>query len=450
VIFPACQIVSLSVKPSKKMKNVLTLISILLSFQMSLAQNIPTTGQKKINEQMLIQLYADVQSEYARLRPQVIHPAQGYIKLEYLVPAGFYQQMWDWDGFFIGSHLSSIGRPDNLKFWTLNFAGSVDSVGYVPGCFTEKGPRPIFGKFAMKPFLAQGAYLSAKALDDFSWIEPVWESIKKVISYREKTQFDPKYGLFFWDNAMQSGADNNPALSNDEHEPSAILGVDINVFQYREYLSMALIARKLEKNGDVSVYNRKAEELKTNILKYHWDPVSQMMWNIRRRDGRPVKRVSYSNFVVLIQKDILPREESRAMIRKYLWNTEHMLAPYGIRSLSKQDPDYNNECIIIPYSNWQGPVWPIANYLYFIGLKNYGFDKECRILANTLGNLVIRDIRSCGSMHETYHADTGETLAPTAAQSKDGIFTGFVGWNLLVENMLAGVVEGKWMLLEIE
>ncbi len=32
-----------------------------------------------------------------------------------------------------------------------------------------------------------------------------------------------------------------------------------------------------------------------------------------------------------------------------------MLAPYGLRSLSKQDPDYNNAAIIVPYSNWQGP-----------------------------------------------------------------------------------------------
>jgi alpha,alpha-trehalase len=432
------------------MKNILTLITCIFIIQMSMAQTIPTTSQKKITDQSLIQMYADIQTEFARLRPQVIHPAQGYIKLEYLVPAGFYQQMWDWDGFFIGNHLASIGQPQYLKYWTLNFASGVDAEGYVPGCFTEKGPRPIFGKFAMKPFLAQGAYLSAKALDDFSWIEPVWESIKKVISYREKTQFDPNYGLFFWDNAMQSGADNNPALTNDEHEPSAILGVDINIFQYREYLAMALIAGQLGKKEDIALFTNKAEELRANILAYHWDPESHMMWNVRRRDGRQVKRVSYSNFIVLMQKDILPREEGRAMIRKYLWNTEHMLAPYGIRSLSKQDPDYNNECIIIPYSNWQGPVWPIANYLYFIGLKNYGFDKECRILANTLGNLMLRDILTCGSMHETYHADTGAPLAPTAAQSKDGIFTGFVGWNLLVQNMLAGVVEEKWMLLEIE
>jgi alpha,alpha-trehalase len=126
-----------------------------------------------------------------------------------------------------------------------------------------------------------------------------------------------------------------------------------------------------------------------------------------------------------------------------------MLSAYGLRSLSKQDDAYNNDNIILPYSNWRGPVWPIANYLYFVGLINYGFDDEAAQLADMIGRLCLDDIRSCGSMHENYHADTGEPLAPTAEQSAGGIFSGFVGWNLLVQNMLEGVVEGTWLLLEL-
>jgi hypothetical protein len=53
-------------------------------------------------------------------------------------------------------------------------------------------------------------------------------------------------------------------------------------------------------------------------------------------------------------------------------------------------------------------------------------------------------------MHENYHADIGIPLAPTAAQSKDGVFTGFVGWNLLVQNILMGVAEDNYLLLKIK
>jgi alpha,alpha-trehalase len=54
-------------------------------------------------------------------------------------------------------------------------------------------------------------------------------------------------------------------------------------------------------------------------------------------------------------------------------------------------------------------------------------------------------------MHENYHADTGIPLAPAANHvDKNGKFVGFISWNLCVQNMLVGVVENKWMLLEIE
>lgn len=34
------------------------------------------------------------------LRTQVIKEPQGFIKYPYLIPAGFYSQLWDWDAYF--------------------------------------------------------------------------------------------------------------------------------------------------------------------------------------------------------------------------------------------------------------------------------------------------------------------------------------------------------------
>ncbi len=83
-------------------------------------------------------LLYNVSSAYARLEPKVIRPAEGYFKYDYLIPAGFYKQMWDWDGFFIGSHLAHQSREQAkyLKWWVLNFTGAVTTInkdGWVPG-----------------------------------------------------------------------------------------------------------------------------------------------------------------------------------------------------------------------------------------------------------------------------------------------------------------------------
>ncbi|HKI47617.1 MAG TPA: hypothetical protein VKA08_19970, partial [Balneolales bacterium] len=70
-------------------------------------------------------------------------------------------------------------------------------------------------------------------------------------------------------------------------------------------------------------------------------------------------------------------------------------------------------------------------------------------LAYMIGKLVLKDVRANGSMHEDYNAETGAPLAPTAKQS-GGTFKGFVGWDLLAEDMLRGASTGKWMMLRVK
>ena len=410
----------------------------------------PATGSRDLSL-----LLKEVSAAYVKLEPQSIRPAEGFIKYDYLIPGGYYKQMWDWDGFFIGSHLAHQNREQAkyLKGWVLGFAGAVDKQGYVAGLITTEGPIPLgygsgaFGKFAMKPFLAQGAVIASERLGDYQWVAPIWDNMRRVITYRENTQYDPKWGLFFWENAMQSGADNNPALSNDPKEAGAILATDLCTFQLREYKAMARLAEMLGKKNEATGYRQKAAKLRTAMLKHMWFAREMMFFNIRRDNGEPVRHISYSSFVPLIE-DVVAPAEARTMIRRYLWNPEYMLAPYGLRSLSRQDTGYNNVSMINPYSNWQGPVWINANYLYFIALKRYGFDEEARQLSGMLGSLVLADIQRWGSMHECYDAETGEGLAPTPEQSKDHVFAGFVGWNLLVQDMLQCESENNCFLLD--
>jgi alpha,alpha-trehalase len=381
-------------------------------------------------------LYAGLAADFARLAPQTIRPAQGYIRYPYLIPAGYYTQMWDWDGFFIGVHWANQDAADAkyLRDWVLGFASSADDAGYVAGCITPEGPRPLFGKFAMKPFLAQGAVIASESLHDYEWVRPVWPAMQRVLEYRERTQFDAKWGLWFWDNAMQSGADNNAALSNDPKDPSAILAVDASVYAMREYLAMAVLAEHLS-DPMARKYREKAAATRRAIQRQLWSAKDAMFWNRRRDNGDVIRAIAWTNFLPLVD-GLLSRGEGRRMIRLHLLNRAEMQSEYGFRSLAKSDAAYNNEAIIKPYSNWRGPIWINANFLDWIALRRYGFPAESRWLAVALAGVLHRDIAKWGSMHEDYSAETGEGLAPTVAQSPGGRFVGFVGWNLLAQDML--------------
>lgn len=382
-------------------------------------------------------LYDQLTADFARLAPQTIHPAEGSIKYPYLIPAGYYPQMWDWDGFFIGVHWANQNAADAkyLRDWVISFALSADADGYVAGCITPKGPRPLFGKFAMKPFLAQGAYFAAVRLRDFEWIRAVWPAIERIAEYRRKTQFDEKWKLWYWDNAMQSGADNNAALTNDTKDRSAILAVDASEYAMREYLAMGQIAERLGEKDTSEKYFRLAIETRKAIGEKLWSEKDAMFYNRRRDTGAWVRVTSWSNFLPLVDRLLEPAKAKR-MIEGHLLNTEEMRSEYGFRSLAKNDGAYNNDAIIDPYSNWRGPVWINANFLDWIALRRYGYKDEAHQLAVTLAGVLHRDVAMWGSMHEDYSAETGEGLAPTPTQSPGGKFAGFVGWNLLAQDML--------------
>lgn len=394
--------------------------------------------------------YRELSAIYDTLSQRVIRPAEGYLKYPYLIPAGFYSQMWDWDGFFMGNYFCSKGKPEYLKYWALNLIEGIDENGYVSGCATTQGPRPIFGDFSMKPFLAQGVMLASKSSGDYNWIADKYDDLKLTVSYREKSQRDEKTKLYFWQNGMQSGADNNVALNYFMEDTRSFLACDASTLQLREYKAMAIIAKKLGHAEDVEFFEKSASELREAINRYFWCDEDKMYYNIDRETGAHYKRVSYSSFWPLFDK-LATEENGKAMIERYLVNSDHMRSKYGLRTLSLQDPDYNNKNMITPFSNWQGPVWPIANYIYSICLKQYGFDKHVEWVAMRLGEQIIADYKKYGSLHESFSAEDGSPLAPDDTHvDENGKFIGFVSWNLCIENIFQGIVDSNWNLLEIK
>lgn len=397
-------------------------------------------------------VYERLHSGFPALRSQVVRSAQGFIKHPYLVPAGFYSQLWDWDAFFMANHFISRGEPEYMRSWVLTFAQGIDEDGYVAGCMTDKGPRNVYsGRFAMKPFLSQGAYQYSKSTGDWEWLRPIYSDLEKVLDYRRRTQRDSISGLYGWEIAMQSGADNNPALNYFKDDSRRFIAVDASAFQYGELRAQAAIARKLGRAEDAVRLNAEADALRDSLNAICWNEADGCYYNVDCDTRAQYRRVAYSAFVPLMYR-MTPDAYAKRLIEGYLLSERHMLSPYGLRSLSASDPDYNNRNIIVPFSNWQGPVWGITAYIYSLGLHKYGYDDAVRAMSTRVGALMAKDLDDIGTMHETYHAETGEPLAPSNFKycNPDGSPQGFVSWNLCMENILEGVLYGKWMLLDIE
>ena len=353
----------------------------------------------------------------------VKRPPAGKLRHAYLVPGGPYSEQWDWDAFFMGVALTAENPSEAiyLKNWTLNFIENAAPDGKVAGCLTAEGWDPRLNH--VKPFLAQGAYIAAKALDDFSWIEPVWDTLLSVATYRFRHLWFDSYGLGAWLDSMESGADNNVAALEYPH--GSVLAADLNTFLCRECKALGLIAAQLGKRQESGELLARSEAIREAMMQHLWNEDAQIFFNVFTASGKPVKRITYSSFVPL-WAGIVPEKYGRASIQRYLLNADHLASPWGFRTLSKQDPVYNNINMIKPHSNWQGPIWPIANYIYMHALIRYGFYDEAASLAQTISQLVLADIERTGGMHENYDAESGEPLAAP----------NFISWNILVRNMI--------------
>ncbi|MGA2587542.1 MAG: trehalase family glycosidase [Candidatus Aminicenantales bacterium] len=372
----------------------------------------------------LDQLSEAAQKEIGPLKSRVIRRASGVLPYDYIVPNGVYEEQWDWDAFFVGLHLISADKADGiyLKNWCLNFLHHTEPDGQTPG-----GIRPWAGRDArlyhIKPLMGQAAYYASLALEDFGWIEPVWDKMKACVTYRERKMTDPRTGLVKWWDSLESGADNNPALVRRYH--NSVAGADVNAFMVLDYRAMALAAGRIGKRDEVDAFAARARRLSDAVNRYLWDVADATYYNYDAVDQALIRCVTYSNQVPLWAR-LAPKDRAKAMIERYVLDPGKLWSRHGVRSLAADEPLYNNENVIKPYSNWQGPIWPHANWMVMHALIHYGYPDAALETAGKVTRLCLEDLARNGMMHENYHADSG---APLAAPD-------FISWNLLVAQMI--------------
>jgi alpha,alpha-trehalase len=381
----------------------------------------------------LDRLAAEAKAKIGGLRSRVLRKANGALPYDYIVPNGVYEEQWDWDAFFVGLHLISVDRADGiyLQNWCLNFLHHTEPDGQTPG-----GIRPWSGRDArlyhIKPLMGQAAFYSSLALGDFGWVAPVWDKMAACVTYRERKMSDPATGLVKWWDGMESGADNNAALVRRYHNSMA--AADVNAFMVLDYRAMSEIAERLRKGSEAVAFRERAGRLARAVGDHLWDAEAAIYSDYDAVERALTRRITYSDLVPLWAGLASPAR-AKAMIERHVLAPRELWAPHGVRSLAADDPAYNNENVLKPYSNWQGPIWPHANWMVIHALMRYGYRDAALDAAVRVTRVCLADLDRNGMMHENYHAGTG---APLAAPD-------FISWNLLVAQMIDEARTGTFL-----
>jgi putative isomerase len=386
------------------------------------------------------------------LKRNIVKPPKGLLLHEYIVPAGPYFQLFDWDMYFMSAALSydKVSRP--FEGSVEDFLAFVDEfanwTGYTP---REIAPDAIWALPEMcKPFLAQAAVRASLTSGDVSWLRgsdppPSSDPNYRKLQIFERPNAAPRLtyyqklkdtlvfwennrrasdGLFVWYNGVESGTDNNPAVSDTPSQTTE--GADLQSYIYREYLALAFLAARLGAPADADLYESKAAALKSLVQERMWSEADGSFWNIDSRTHAFVKIKTWTNFVPL-WAGIASQAQAARMIPSLL-DPETFWAPHGVRTLAKSEPLYDPA-----KGYWRGPIWVLSNYLMMRGLLNFGHPAEAAALADKTQHLLVADFQKTGGMNENYNPETG---APDAGGH-------FVSWNLLAEHMKQEAVSGN-------
>lgn len=354
-----------------------------------------------------------------QVKDKIVKPPQGILKYPYLVPSGPYYELFDWDSYFMGVALSYDHQDQPLATSVQDFLSFVNQNAAYPGYTPrEIAPTTFWALPEMcKPFLAQAAYRASLTLGSVEWLRPWYKRLAATLAFWEGSRQQPN-GLFVWFDGVESGVDNNPAVS--DRPALSTEGVDLQCYLWREYEAMSILAGKLGYAHDAAEYRDKAAALKEKIQTLMWSPSAGTYLNIDARTGKPIDILTWTNFVPLWAGVATPAQ-AHQMIDEHLLNPKEFWTPYGIRGLAP------NQALYDPvHGYWRGPVWILTNYLMMHGLMNYGYQKQAIELAQNTQNLLIRDLKATGGMNECYNPDTGKP------EGDDH----FVSWDLLAEHML--------------
>ena len=352
---------------------------------------------------------------------------------------GHYLQMYDWDACFFSQAAAKMNIHGLQSDVVANFLSLKDALGHVPRTVS---PQRIWDSGDQcKPFLcqtlAQQVRTEGKENPQF---ENLLDGLESYLQYFEKKR-KKEHGLYCWRNVLESGVDDNLALlspreaAKDEDDSvnqfpdGRLLAVDLSGYLVAEFRAFAELCKLSGKASVAQKYDRMSAELAEAIDAYCWNEKIGMYCNLDPRDGSQMVLRAWTGLVPVLLGLVKP-ERIEQVIQTNVISEEQFLRAAGMASVAASEPLYNNakrglygRAIV---SNWQGPVWVLNTGLAVRCLLREGFQKEAEELAKRMINTLDADIEKNGTLHENYHADTGQPLwAPQ-----------FMSWNILALELI--------------
>ena len=170
--------------------------------------------------------------------------------------------------------------------------------------------------------------------------------------------------------------------------------VPFNVFLVENLRIAGSIASLLGKRDDERFCTLNAKLVEEAMRTTMFD--DGLFWSTMGPAHEKIRIATWAHFAPMFA-GLYTLEEAEALLQIHLRNEETFRAPFGIRTVSKQESSYR------PDGFWRGSVWFAPHWFVYKGLMRYGFKKEAEDIRAKSTALLERS-----GFREYFNPETGE------------------------------------------
>lgn len=223
--------------------------------------------------------------------------------------------------------------------------------------------------------------------------------------------YEPKSGQYFECHdtgnrqgaAFESGLDNSPmyddAAFDKEHEILMLADVGLMGLYIKDCRCLIELAKICGNEQDIPELQMRLNAVENALLTL-WSEEDGIFENKDLSTGKLSNRISPTNFYSLYS-DKVTESQKKSMLERYFYDPAHFWGEYIMPSISRSDSGYPDQ------SYWRGRIWAPMNLLVYLAMKDAGLKKDAKVLAEKSEQLLLKEWRAHGHVHENYSGDDG-------------------------------------------
>ena len=281
------------------------------------------------------------------LRKHIKETPVGYGMTEFLVQRS-YSDKYNLIACAVGHHIHESRWLHNDEY--------LDQILHTWYRGNEGGMMAKFNKFSSwNPWAVYNRYLVNM---DEEYLKDLYKDLKAEYKYWEDTHRLPD-GLY-WQEDVKDGMEES--ISGGRKKQFA--RPTINSYMYGNAVALSKVARMMNNEADVKLYEEKASEMKDLIYSKLWNE-ERAFFETRRADTLCCAREAIGYIPWYFNLPEKKHENAWLQIN----DKEGFDSPYGLTTAERRHPEFRTRGV--GKCEWDGAIWPFASSQTLTGLANY-------------------------------------------------------------------------------